>query len=167
MTKLHFTLAQKQDLESIFAMFSEAIDEMKRNSLDQWDNAYPDKNLLEEDIDRSQLYIGSADGIIVSAYVLNQECDDQYVNGTWKYPNSKYYVIHRLCVSPIFQNKGIGRLTMLHIENEIKKIGIETIRLDVFALNTYAIRMYEKLGYIKVGCANWRKGKFYLMEKII
>lgn len=167
MTKLHFTLAEKQDLESIFAMFSEAIDEMKRNSLDQWDNAYPNKNILEEDIDRSQLYIGIADGIIVSAYVLNQECDDQYVNGTWKYPNSKYYVIHRLCVSPIFQNKGIGRLTMLHIENEIKKIGIETIRLDVFALNTYAIRMYEKLGYTKVGCANWRKGKFFLMEKII
>jgi ribosomal protein S18 acetylase RimI-like enzyme len=44
-------------------------------------------------------------------------------------------------------------------------MGIDTIRLDVFTLNPYALKMYEKSGYIKVGFAHWRKGEFYLMEK--
>ncbi|MDP4147194.1 MAG: GNAT family N-acetyltransferase, partial [Bacillota bacterium] len=37
--------------------------------------------------------------------------------------------------------------------------------LDVFSLNPFALKMYYKQGYIKVGEVNWRKGKFYLMEK--
>ncbi len=43
--------------------------------------------------------------------------------------------------------------------------GIESVRLDAFSLNPYALRMYEGLGYKKVGEANWRKGLFYLFEK--
>ena len=56
---------------------------------------------------------------------------------------------------------------MIHIENELKNKNIETIRLDAFSENIYAIKMYEKLGYVNVGEANWRKGKFYLLEKKI
>jgi len=163
--ELEFILAQKEDLDNVLAMFTDAINEMNRNGIYQWDNRYPDRNLLKEDIIKKQLFISLYDGTVVSAYVLNQECDKQYANGTWEYPNSTYYVIHRLCINPTFQNKGIGTLTMLHIENEIRKMGIETIRLDVFTLNPYAVKMYEKIGYIKVGLAHWRKGKFYLMEK--
>jgi len=165
--ELEFMLAQKEDLDNVLAMFTGAINEMNRNGIDQWDSMYPDRNLLEEDIIKKQLFIGLYEGTIVSAYVLNRECDEQYVNGTWKYPDSTYYVIHRLCVNPIFQNKRIGTLTMLHLENEIRKMGIDTIRLDAFTLNPYAVKMYEKLGYLKVGFAHWRKGKFYLMEKKI
>jgi ribosomal protein S18 acetylase RimI-like enzyme len=54
---------------------------------------------------------------------------------------------------------------MLHIENKVKNMGIEAIRLDAFTLNPYAVKMYIKLGFEKVGIANFRKGKFYLMEK--
>lgn len=74
-------------------------------------------------------------------------------------------MIHRLCVNPKFQKRGIGTRTLQYIENQVKDQGIETIRLDVFTLNPYALRLYEKLGYNKVGYANWRKGRFQLMEK--
>ncbi|MBD5427537.1 MAG: hypothetical protein HDR38_08340 [Treponema sp.] len=43
--------------------------------------------------------------------------------------------------------------------------GIHTIRLDAFSENPYALRLYEHMGYVKVGTADWRKGMFYLMEK--
>lgn len=46
--------------------------------------------------------------------------------------------MHRLCVNPVFQNRGIAKSALLHIENELKAISIH---------------------------ADWRKGKFYLMEK--
>ena len=100
-------------------------------------------------------------------YVINKECDEEYSDGNWKYPDSSYSVIHRLCVNPKYQNQGIGKLTLQHIERQVKKQGSETIRLDVFSLNPYALKMYKKLGYSKTGEVHWRKGKFYLMEKKI
>jgi predicted GNAT family acetyltransferase len=39
--------------------------------------------------------------------------------------------------------------------------------LDAFSLNPFALRLYEKIGYVRVGEANWRKGLFYLYEKKI
>ena len=165
MSELKFLLAQKEDLNTVMSIFTDATNEMNRNAIYQWDSIYPNINIIEEDIKKEQLYMGIYEGTIVSAYVLNQEHDKQYDNGAWNYPNSTYYVLHRLCVNPQFQNKKIGTLTMLHIENEVKKMGADTIRLDVFTLNPYAVKLYEKLGYSKVGLTNWRKGTFYLMEK--
>jgi ribosomal protein S18 acetylase RimI-like enzyme len=165
MDKIEFIKAEEHNLDEVFLVFSNAIDEMYRYNILQWDELYPDKNILYNDIRNRQLYIGIIGNKIVSVYVLNQECDEQYANGNWKYPNSTYFIVHRLCVNPHFQNRGIGKITMKHIEYEVQKIGIETIRLDSFTLNPYAVKMYKKLGYNKVGYADWRKGRFYLMEK--
>jgi ribosomal protein S18 acetylase RimI-like enzyme len=165
MDKIRFMIAKEQHLDEMFLIFTKAIDKMNENNIFQWDEVYPDKSTLYQDIRNRQLHIGIIGEEIVSAYVLNQECDEQYALGNWKYPNSSYRIIHRLCVNPQFQNKGIGTITMKYLENEVKKKGIETIRLDSYTLNPYAVRMYEKLGYEKVGFADFRKGKFYLMEK--
>lgn len=68
-------------------------------------------------------------------------------------------------MNPIFQNKGIAKSTLFYIEKQLKEIGIHVIRLDVFSDNPFALRLYNSLGYSKVGHADWRKGKFFLMEK--
>lgn len=164
-TNVIFRTANETDLEAVFSMFSAAIDDMNRNSIFQWDEIYPDKAVLAEDIAKRQLSIGESDGAIVCAYVLNTESDEQYKNGAWHYRDSKYIVIHRLCVNPAYQNQGIAGLVMKHIETAAKACGIESIRLDAFTKNPFALRLYDRLGYRKVGTADWRKGRFYLMEK--
>ena len=138
---------------------------MNKHNIQQWDEVYPDKYTLQNDIINKQLYIGKVDSVIVCVYVLNGDCDEQYINGNWKYSNATYSVIHRMCVNHKFQNQGIGSLTLNHIEEKLESEGIGTIRLDVFSLNPFALKMYYKRGYTKVGETNWRKGKFYLMEK--
>ena len=40
-----------------------------------------------------------------------------------------------------------------------------SVESDVFTENPYAIKLYEKAGYVKRGYADWRKGRFALMEK--
>lgn len=92
-------------------------------------------------------------------------CDEQYIKGAWKYADVPYYVIHRLCVNPAFQNQGIAGWTLKHIEEQLTEWGIHAIRLDAFTENPYAIKLYEKMGYAKVGTVDFRKGRFYLMEK--
>lgn len=162
---LHFRLAEPSDLDKVFQVFESAIQNMISQDILQWDEIYPQKSDLRRDILKKELYIGLLDDEIACVYVLNNECDEQYKNGNWEFPDASYKVVHRLCVDPRFQNRGVGRETVKHIEEAIRKMGIESIRLDAFTQNPFSLRMYEKAGYKIVGHADWRKGRFYLMEK--
>ncbi len=162
---LEFRKASEGELDAVFGVFRDAIAEMDRNGIPQWDELYPDRAILAEDISKDELFVGTIGGEIACVFVLNSECDEEYEIGAWQYPDASFCIIHRLCVNPKFQNRGIGLETMRHIEAELKKEGIESIRFDAFTLNPFALRLYDKLGYAKVGYVDWRKGRFILMEK--
>ncbi len=162
---LKYRKATLNDIEEICNMVHNAIIVMELHNIFQWDNLYPTKEDFCNDIDKEQLYVGLVNGQIVVVYTLNQECDKEYETGKWKYTGELFCIVHRLCVNPLFQNKGIAKSTLLHIETQLKKFGIHIIRLDVFHNNPFAISLYNSLGYSEVGCVNWRKGKFFLMEK--
>ena len=162
---IKYRKAELNDIEEICSIVHDAVDVMERDNIFQWDDLYPDKGDFQEDIKKSQLYVGLVNGQIAVIYTLNQECDKEYENGKWKYKDEPFYIVHRLCVNPDFQNKGIAKSTLLYIEKQLKEMGIHVIRLDVFSDNPFALRLYNSLGYSKVGHADWRKGKFFLMEK--
>lgn len=164
-TDISFRKANDNDLESVYQLIVNAIAEMEKNNIFQWDERYPDIEILSEDISKQELTLGISENEIASIYVINSEHNEEYKDGSWQYPNASFLVIHRLCVNPKFQNRGVGALTMAHIEAEIKERGVETIRLDAFTQNPYALRMYEKMGYKNVGYMDIRKGVFCLMEK--
>lgn len=157
----------KEDLHEICILFEKAIDLMEQQGIHQWDDIYPAKEVFLNDIEKNTLYVATENDKIIAVYVLNQECDEEYHQCEWNNPDESACIIHRLCVSSDFQNKGIGSKVLSHIENQIKDMGYTSIRLDVFSENPYALRLYEKNGYEKRGYADWRKGRFYLMEKTL
>jgi ribosomal protein S18 acetylase RimI-like enzyme len=159
--------ANKEELDGIVRIFKNAIAVMDKNNIPQWDEIYPNREVLTDDIAKGHMFVCEKDDQMVAVFVLNQECDDEYKNGEWQYKEASFAVVHRLCVNPNFQNKGIGRQTMLIAEKLVKEKGIETIRLDAFSNNLFALALYERLGYKRVGEVIWRKGLFYLYEKKI
>lgn len=165
MMKIEYRAANSDDLDEICDMVSDAVDVMIKNNIFQWDDLYPTRDDFREDIDKNQLYVGMVENCIAVIYALNQEYDTEYENGEWKYKDEPFYIIHRLCVNPAFQNKGIAKSTLHHIEEELKSLGIHAVRLDVFSKNQFALKLYTNQGYLKTGFVNWRKGEFYLMEK--
>ncbi|MEA4815072.1 MAG: GNAT family N-acetyltransferase [Oscillospiraceae bacterium] len=161
----HVRKAVPADLTEIVSLFKKAIHSMDDKGIYQWDDIYPDEKILKSDIAGDTLYLYIIDEQPISVFVLNQICDPEYSDGNWKYPLSSYAVVHRLCVDPDFQHMGIGTRTMLQVEKLAKSMGIESIRLDAFSLNPFALRLYEKLGYAQTGVVTFRKGIFYLFEK--
>lgn len=161
-----FRKAELSEWEEIIALFGRAAADLKSRDIDQWDEHYPNWEILQGDIHKGEMFVGvDTAGQVVSAFVLNQEADEAYQNGSWQYPEAVYRVAHRLCVDPRCQGSGIGRETMLQMEKLAAEYGAQTVRLDVFSQNLRAFHLYEKLGYQTVGFAVWRKGKFFLMEK--
>lgn len=160
--------AVMEDLREITAIFINAIKNMNENGIPQWDEIYPNETHFLEDIKKNQMYVAEAEnGITASAFVINESCDAEYDEGNWQYPDASYRVVHRFCVNPVFQNQGIGRKSVLAIEKLLREEGVESIRLDAFSLNPFALRMYEHLYFRKVGEVNFRKGRFYLYEKYL
>lgn len=47
-------------------------------------------------------------------------------------------------MSPIYQNKGLGKQVLIHIEKQVQGLGYQSIRLDVYTKNPYA-KSYMKI----------------------
>ena len=160
-----FKKASESDIDEICQLVKAAVDVMEKNGIHQWDEIYPAREDFLGDISEGNLFVGMKDGEIAVIYVLNKNQDEAYFSADWKYNGENFCIIHRLCVNPKFQNQGIAKNTLIYIEESLKKSGVESIRLDVFSENPFALRLYENAGYQQTGSANWRKGLFFLMEK--
>lgn len=164
---IEYIKATLENLYEIMELIKSAVISMNQAQIYQWDEVYPDEATIRQDIENNELSIGIVESKIAVIYVINKSCDEEYNNGDWQYPDTEYRIIHRLCVHPDFQNKGVGKITMEYIESELSNEGIESVRLDAFTKNPYAIKLYKKLGYKITGYADWRMGRFYLMEKYL
>lgn len=167
--ELIFRKADFCDAEPIFTFVKNAVDIMISQKIFQWDEIYPTYKDFEQDIKKGEAFLAEINcenhKKIAAVYVLNKESDEAYKTAKWNYRGKNFIVIHRFCVNPEFQNRGIGFKVCLHILEQAKNNGIKSIRLDVFAQNPYSLKLYEKLGFKTTGYANWRKGKFFLQEK--
>lgn len=162
---MEYSLAQISNIEDVFNLIKAAIAQMEADDTHQWDDIYPTKEDFLIDIEKRSLYLATDNGKLVAIYVISKESDVVYKNAKWVYSDESAYILHRFCVSPDYQNKGVGKEVLAHIEAQIHEMGYETIRLDVFTENPYAQRLYRKSGYLVRGYADWRKGRFDLMEK--
>lgn len=162
---IKYRLGKLEDIEAITALIQEAIKEMEKHGIYQWDGLYPTAEDFEADIKKENLYVAEENGKIIALYVISGESDEAYNNAEWKYPRETSLVLHRFCVSPGFQNKDIGKKVLVKIESQIKSMGYDSVRLDVFTKNPYAQKLYRNNGYEVRGFAEWRKGRFDLMEK--
>ncbi len=162
---MEYRLGKTNDIQNICNLVKKAIDTMEKQGIKQWDEWYPTKDDLLNDIQKNTLYVAIEDEQIVAIYVISRECDEEYDKCKWENGDETSCIIHRLCVSPEYQNMGIGKQVLEHVEHQLLTLGYESVRLDVFTENLYAIKLYEKAGYVKRGYADWRKGRFWLMEK--
>ncbi|MCR5724666.1 MAG: GNAT family N-acetyltransferase [Treponema sp.] len=164
---MEFKKAAETDLEEIMRLVQSAVTHMNEAGIHQWDDIYPAKEDFLSDIKAGSLYKGSADGGIAVLFALNTCQDEAYLTADWSYTGTSFSVLHRLCVHPDFQHQGRAKETLDWIEAHLKARGVKAVRLDVFSENPYALRLYEKAGYRQTGTADWRKGRFYLMEKVL
>ena len=163
--EMEFRPATIDDLDALVALYGAATQDMLRQGIDQWDEYYPDREILTEDVESGDMTLGLLDGEPACAWVVNREYEPEYVSGAWEHTGGEFCVLHRLCVNPEQQGRGLARQAMARMEKNALDKGFDSVRLDVFSQNLHAQRLYERLGYKRTGEVRFRKGIFYLMEK--
>lgn len=138
---------------------------MESKNIYQWDEIYPDKKILANDIRLGNMYGYLDEEKLRGIIVMNGEQDPSYASVPWKIQTEKIMVIHRLCIDPDQQGRGIAAALVLFAEEFGRKNDYGSIRLDAFLQNCAAMRLYERLGYSRAGNVTLRKGDFAVFEK--
>lgn len=162
---MEFRPARQEDIDSICELVAAAIVHMQEQKIFQWDEIYPTREDFLKDLQESTLFVGMIEGEVAVTFTVNQTCDPKYDDGDWQYPEEEYRIVHRLCVNPKFQGRGVAGRALRYIEEELRVQKVGAVRLDAFSKNPTAIALYTGNGYEKRGFADWRMGRFYLMEK--
>ncbi|WP_034256723.1 GNAT family N-acetyltransferase [Adhaeribacter aquaticus] len=154
-----------EDIDEVMALIKEAVQEMDRQQIYQWDASYPDYLTLKTDIQTGTLYGLRIGGVLAGIIVLNQEQPEDYLAINWQH--TQPLIIHRVCVHPLFQRQGVAQQLLNFAEQYATAQRHKSIRLDAFVHNPFALRLYQKLGYQERGKVTFRKGPFYCFEKAL
>ncbi len=162
--------------ESVVSLFARVVEGMRADGIDQWDEIYPDRAVLEADVRAGAgyaLFGGGVDGRPfpvsdpVGYIALNGDQPEEYRDVPWRETGGTPMVIHRLCVDPLFRGRGAAKTLLAFAETYARNVGHTSIRLDAFSLNPKALALYGTRGYEKRGQVRFRKGAFDCFEKIL
>ncbi|MDC7224573.1 MAG: GNAT family N-acetyltransferase [Spirochaetales bacterium] len=144
-------IADTKNLDTLENLYSCCIEDLNSRGIFQWDHKYPNRETHAAAIKAQEQYLIRDGEILVGAVILNESQAEEWESVNWQYEGKAPLVIHALALSPQVQGKGYGKKVLTACEEFGRKLGYESIRLDVFPGNPAALRLYEKQGYIKRG----------------
>ncbi len=157
--------ARPADLDEALRVVRACADGLRKMGLDQWDDLYPSREILEADVAAGSLYVMKEGERCLAIACLDEHQDPTYEAVAWAYDHPRIVSIHRLSVDPAVQGKGLARRMMDFLEEKAADLGYGVIRLDAYEKNPAALGLYAKRGYRRSGVVRLRKGLFACFEK--
>ena len=159
--------AVEKETEEIMNLIAKCVLVMQAGGSDQWDDSYPNREVISGDIARGALFAAVDEDRIAGIIVLDENQAEEYKSIEWKYTEGPHLIMHRLAVHPEIQGKGIARKLIAFAEKRAELNGYQSIRLDTYAKNTKALELYTRLGYDRKGEVNFpdRTEVFPVFEK--
>ncbi len=159
--------AEITDIENIMTIIASCVKDMENKDIFQWNEHYPDRSIIVDDIRTESAYILIEDGKCAAYVSINEDQPEEYKTIKWSENPQKCLVVHRLSVHPDRQGKGTAGELMKFIEAFALKNNYSFIRLDAYSKNPAALKLYEKNGFRRMGEGYFpfREYSFYFYEK--
>ena len=136
--KVEIKLVDIKDLTFVMEIINDAKELLKKDSL-QWQQGYPNKLTMKNDIYNFNLYGYYVDNYLVGIIALIPGIDTNYLQieqGSWqKLPSSKDLNIHRIAVKKEFYKQKIGEKLLNFAINYAKNNQFESVKLDTHRKN--------------------------------
>lgn len=150
------------DIDSILSIVRSAQLSLKELDIDQWQDGYPSREVIEEDIKRDVGYVLCDKHNVAIAYaaiVLDGEPAYSQINAKEWHTESRYVVVHRLCVAATARRQGAAIRMMQHAMHLAKEAGICAFRIDTHEGNIRMLAMLCKMGFERCGVIYYDSGK--------
>lgn len=153
--------AEIEELLQIMSIVADAQLSLRELGIDQWQDGYPSKEVIEEDIASGVGYVYLLEGKVVgyAAIVLSGEVAyGQIPDEGWN-TSSDYVVVHRLCVRKGYTKSGVAMALMAFASQMALDNGYTGFRIDTHRGNVRMLSLLRKLGFEYRGIIYYDSGE--------
>lgn len=168
-TSMKFQKATFEQLSCIWQIIQQAIALRKSQGSEQWQNGYPNLEVLKKDISMGCGYVLiSGNEILAYAAIFSQEepAYNNITNGNW-INQEPYICVYRLAVKQNSVYNGLATHLMQCTEKLAQEFQIKNIRLDTNFDNLAMLRILEKLNYTFCGNVMYANSSRKAFQKVL
>lgn len=163
-----FRKAGLQDQAAVWEILQEAIVRRKQDGSNQWQDGYPNPQVVLKDIEAGAGYVLlRAEEIIgYCAVLINDEPAYAGIEGKWL-TEGDFLVVHRIAVASKYAGQGLARKILEFIEEVAIAESIFSIKADTNFDNAPMMKTFDKMGYVYCGEVYFRGSPRRAYEKIL
>lgn len=164
----HFRPATQAEVPQIWTILQHAIQRRKADSSNQWQDGYPNPEVVTQDIEKGVGYVLTLDDIPIAytAILINDEPAYTDIEGEWL-THSDFVVFHRVAVAESFLGKGVAKALFGFIEDFARQHHIYSIKVDTNYDNAAMLTLLKKRDYVYCGEVYFRGSARKAFEKVL
>ena len=166
---LNYRLASLEDIDEVMTIIEDGRAFLSTQNSGQWQDGYPNRDTLLNDIKQGNLYVVLKDKDIagVCALTYHEDDYDHLYEGKWltDYP---YMVMHRIAVKKEYRSLGYGKKLFEVFIDVTSKKGYHSLRIDTHENNIRMRKLMDDYGFVYCGKAILTPNKDRMVfEKVI
>ena len=164
----HFRNAEISETSEIWAILQHAIIRRKKEGSNQWQDGYPNLEVIKKDIEKGYGYVLTEDEKTIGycAILINDEPEYEKIEGKWL-TNSDFVVFHRIAIAEKYLGKKQSKKIIEFIEDFARKMNIKSLKADTNHDNFAMIKIFEKSGFTFCGAVHFRGSPRRAYEKVL
>ena len=146
---MRFRQATMDDLDKLMEIVKQAQDYFKDAGIDQWQDGYPQRELMESDIAQNISYVLEKDNkvcAVMSVLFDGEETYHEIYKGQWM-SDGDYVAIHRIAVDSEYKGLGLAPYMIRQVEELCLQKNIHSIKVDTHRDNIVMQKMLQKNGF--------------------
>ncbi|MBZ9607232.1 GNAT family N-acetyltransferase [Clostridium estertheticum] len=143
---MEFRKAVETDANDIMSIIMQAQAYLKKHGINQWQNNYPNVEIISNDIDNKNGYVLLRDDNIVATAAVSFEGEKTYdsiYEGQWISDN-EYAVIHRIAIDNNYKRLALASQIIKNIEQICLNKGVYSIKVDTHEENLSMQKLLKK-----------------------
>jgi GNAT superfamily N-acetyltransferase len=167
--EVKFRKSTKDDISDILEIIKQAQQSFRDQGIDQWQDNYPNSDVIMIDINNNEGYVLEYEESIVATSMVTFEEQPAYSSiyeGEWL-SNGKYATIHRIAVSNDYKGLGLAAKLIKSIEDLCLKENVHSIKVDTNKKNIPMQNLLKKSGFKYCGIVSYGVGEMLALEKLL
>jgi GNAT superfamily N-acetyltransferase len=164
----NFEKAAITDSSEIWDILQHAIIRRKNDGSNQWQDGYPNPEVIKKDIENGVGYVLTEGQNTVGycAIIINDEPEYQKIEGNWL-TNADFVVFHRVAIAEKYLGKSLSKKMIEFIEDFARKNNIISLKADTNHDNFAMMKIFEKSGFTFCGIVHFRGSPRRAYEKVL
>ncbi len=160
--------ANQDDISKIWDILQSAIDKRKSEGSLQWQDGYPNPQIIQLDIDKEVGFVLTKDKEIIGycSLFINDEPVYNHIKGEWL-SEGDFVAFHRLAIKTSHIGKGFATDILTFIEGYALENNIYSVKADTNFDNPAMLHLFDKMGYTYCGEVNIKNRPRKAFEKVL